>query len=80
MGYFPKKTSSPISIMLAEINKQLGGAYFTVMFVDRFYTLNPTNKAIEENKYPFISIGKCTYSDMYHYLSGILVGLKAAAK
>lgn len=77
--YFPKEQSNPISNMVAELNSQLGGPYFTVGFNSRLYTLNPTNLAVRFKKFNYISIdGYLSYSDMFQYLSGILIGLRAA--
>lgn len=77
--YFPKEQSNPISNMVAELNSQLGGSYFTIGFNGKFYTLNPTNLTVTSNKFNYVSIdGGLTYSDMFQYLSGILVGLRAA--
>lgn len=65
--------------MVAELNSQLGGLYFTVAIDGRTYTLNPTNLAVTTNKFNYISIdGGITYSDMFHYLNGILIGIRAA--
>lgn len=65
--------------MVAELNYQLGGFYFTVSFDSKLYTLNPTNFAIAQKKFNYVSIdGGLTYADMYHYLSGILIGIRAA--
>lgn len=77
--YFPKEQSNPISNMVAELNSRLDGAYFTVSFDGKLYTLNPTALAIESKKFNYVSIdGKLTYSDMFQYLSGMLIGLRAA--
>jgi hypothetical protein len=75
--HFPKKQSTPLTNMLAELNKQLGGTYFTIGTNGKGYTLNPTNLEVSERKYNYVSIdGYITFSDMYNYLSGILIGLK----
>ena len=78
--YFPKEQSNPISNMVAELNAQLGGGtYFTVSFDGKLYTLNPTNLTVAQKKFKYVSIdGGLTYSDMFQYLSGILVGLRLA--
>lgn len=77
--YFPKEQSNPISNMVAELNSQLGGSYFTISFDGKLYTLNPTNFTVKLKKFNYISIdGGLTYSDMFQYLSGILIGLRAA--
>ena len=77
--YFPKEQSNPISNMVAELNSRLSGPYFTISFDGKLYTLNPTNLTITSNKFNYVSIdGGLTYSDMLQYLSGILVGLRAA--
>ena len=77
--YFPKEQSNPISNMVAELNSQLSGPYFTISFDGKLYTLNPTNLTVTSNKFNYVSIdGGLTYSDMFQYLSGILVGLRAA--
>jgi hypothetical protein len=76
--YFPKEQSNPITNLVAELNHQLGGLYFTVSFNNKLYTLNSTNLAIAQKKFNYISIdGGLTYSDMYHYLSGLLLGIRA---
>lgn len=77
--YFPKEQSNPISNMVAELNAQLGGSYFTISFDGKLYTLNPTNLAVTQKKFNYVSIdGGLTYSDMFQYLSGILIGLRLA--
>lgn len=76
-AYFPKEQSNPITNMVARLNSILGGQYFSILFDGRHYQLNPTKLAIKEKKYQYISIYGLTYSDMFHYLSGIFTGLKA---
>lgn len=77
--YFPKEQSNPISNMVAELNSQLGGQYFTVSFDGKYYTLNPTNLAVSSKKFSYISIdGGLKYSDIFQYLNGILIGFRAA--
>lgn len=78
--YFPKEQSNPITNMVAELNSRLGGlTYFTVSFDGKLYTLNPTNLTIASKKFRSVSVdGGLTYSDMFQYLNGILVGLKIA--
>lgn len=75
--WFPKKQSSPLMNLLAEINSQLGGTYFTIGTNGKGYTLNPTSLTTSTNVFNYVSIdGYISFSDMYHYLSGILIGLK----
>lgn len=78
--YFPKEQSNPITNMVAELNSRLGGlTYFTVSFDGKLYTLNSTNLTIASKKFRSVSVdGGLTYSDMFQYLNGILVGLKIA--
>lgn len=78
--YFPKEQSNPITNMVAELNSRLGGlTYFTVSFDGKLYTLNSTNLTIVSKKFRGVSVdGGLTYSDMFQYLNGILVGLKIA--
>lgn len=77
--YFPKQQSNAITNMVAELNSFIGGTYFTVGFDGKLYTLNPTNLTVHTNKFNYISIdGGLTYSDMFQYLSGILIGLRLA--
>lgn len=77
--YFPKEQSNPISNMVAELNDKLGGSYFTVSFDGKLYTLNPTKLSVSLRKFNYVSIdGGLTYSDMFQYLSGILIGLRLA--
>lgn len=78
--WFPKKKSNEIVNMVAELNRELGGLYFTTAYVEKgLYTLNPTVKCVSSRKFNFISFeGGKSYSDMYNYLSGILIGLKAS--
>ena len=77
--YFPKEQSNPISNMVAELNDKLGGSYFTVSFNGKLYTLNPTKLLVSLKKFNYVSInGGMTYSDIFQYLSGILVGLRLA--
>ena len=77
--YFPKEQSNPISNMVAELNDKLGGSYFTVSFNGKLYTLNPTKLLVSLKKFNYVSInGGMTYSDIFQYLSGILIGLRLA--
>lgn len=77
--YFPKEQSNPISNMVAELNSRLGGMYYTVSFDGKHYTLNPTKLLVSLKKFNYVSIdGGLTYSDMFQYLSGILIGLRLA--
>lgn len=76
--YFPKEQSNPITNMVAQLNSILGGQYFSILFDGRHYQLNPTKLALKEKKYQYVSARKLTYSDMFHYLSGIFIGLKVA--
>lgn len=79
--YFPKERSNPISNMVAELNSRLKGPYFTISFNSKLYTLNPTNLTIASKKFNYIATyGGLTYSDMYQYLSGILVGMRIATE
>lgn len=77
--YFPKEQSNPISNMVAELNDKLGGPYFTVSFNGKLYTLNPTKLLVSLKKFNYVSInGGMTYSDIFQYLNGILIGLRLA--
>lgn len=77
MAWFPKTQSNEISILVSQLNHELGGIYFNVSLENRVYFLNPTNKAISENKFKYISVENLSFADMVHYLSGLLNGLRA---
>ena len=78
--WFPKEQSNEIVNLIAEINRLLGGTYFTVAFHDGgFYTLNPTLRNVRSRKFNHIAFeGNKTYTDMHNYLSGIIHGVRAA--
>lgn len=78
--------SWPIQNLVASLNSQLGGQYFTATYSAPdethalgWYELNPTELCIKTKKYLHIHTdGGLTFSDMYQYLSGILIGFEAA--
>lgn len=77
--HFPKEQSNPISNLVAQINGKLGGAYFIVTYNNkRLYTLNPSNLALKSKKFSYVPAYELKYQEMFQYLSGILVGLRAS--
>lgn len=83
MAWFPKEQSNPITNLVSELNRYLGGIYFTTSIIPQagvcLYTLNLTNFAISQKKYGYMAIdGAITYEAMLNYLQGILVGYRAA--
>lgn len=78
--------SWPIQNLVAALNSQLGGQYFTATYLPPdethahgWYQLNPTELCLKDKKYLHIHIdGGFVFSDMYQYLNGILIGFEAA--
>lgn len=86
MAYYPMTQSWPIQNLVASLNSQLGGQYFTATYLPPdathalgWYTLNPTEQCLKDKRFLHIHTdGGLTFSDMYQYLSGILIGIEAA--
>ena len=77
--HFPKEQSNPISNLVAQINSQLGEAYLIVTYDNRrLYTLNLTGLALKSKKFSYIPTYELKYQEMFQYLCGILVGLRAS--
>lgn len=76
--WFPKQQSNEITNMIAKLNHELGGLYFTVAYTDNgLYTLNRTKICISKKKYNYVSFeGGKSFSEMYNYIQGILYGIR----
>lgn len=80
MTYFPKKQSTIITNMVAELNHILQGNYFIVSFQESKYSLNLTQFGINSKKYLYMVTHEdygLSYKQMISYMQGILVGLRA---
>lgn len=86
MPHYPMQQSWPIQNLVASLNSELGGQYFTTTYLPPdtthaigWYILNPTEQCVKQKKYLHIHTeAGMTFSDMYQYLSGILIGIEAA--
>lgn len=83
MPWYPKEQSNPITNLVSEINGCLGGVYFTsIMFSHAgvyLYSLNLTNFGVSQKKYGYMATDEpITYEAMLNYLTGILMGYRAA--
>lgn len=88
MAHYTMTQSWPIQNLVSALNSQLGGQYFTATYSPPdathaigWYTLNPTKLCLKTKKFLHIHMdGGLTFSDMYQYLSGILIGFEAAKR
>jgi hypothetical protein len=86
MPHYPMQQSWPIQNLVASLNSLLGGQYFTITYSPPdtshsigWYYLNPTEQCLKDKKFLHIHTeGGMIFSDMYQYLSGILIGFEAA--
>ena len=84
MAWFPKEQSNPITNMVCQLNDLLGGVYFTVSLhangVCR-YSLNLTNYGVNQKKFGYIATDEpIQFGEMFAYLNGLLLGIKAAKR
>lgn len=82
MVWFPKEQSNPITNLVSEINRCLGGVYFTALIKPQggvyLYTLSLTNFGLSQHKYGYMAINEpITYEAMLNYLQGFLLGYRA---
>lgn len=84
--YYSKRQSPDITAMVAQLNQELGGQYFTVTYTpgpgmsnksQGVYQLIPTERCLKEKRYLSLhnSIG-VHYNLMYNYLNGLLLGFE----
>lgn len=82
MAWFPKEQSNAITNMVCQLNDLLGGTYFTAIITAdgvNLYSLNLTNYGISKRKYGYLATDlPLPYGEMFAYLNGILLGIRAA--
>lgn len=81
MAKFLQTKSNPISNMVAELNAILGECHFQSVYYShsRMYELKLTELGNISKRYKYLATeGMLSFSDMFQYLNGILLGYRMA--
>ena len=74
-----QKQSHAITNMVVELNATIKMPYFTAKYCceARTYELVQTELGKQVKLYDFLLAGPITYAEMFHYLNGVLLGIRA---